>query len=135
MRMHVAKACGLAAGLAVSLSPVLARDASQDRAGLDAAAGRAVFRNVLLADPQAFTRRPLLRTREQARVPVPLPVIAGDVSMVREALNAGAGRVAVRSSLAHESPSGATLAANRTAPAQTDGKRTVRVILASPYEH
>ena len=97
MRMHVPKACGLAAGLAVSLSPVLAQDASQDRAGLDAAAGRAVFRNVLLADPQAFTRRPLLRTREQARVPVPLPVIAGDVSMDREALNAGAGRVAVRS--------------------------------------
>lgn len=134
MRMHVAKTCGLAAGLAVSLSPVLAQDASQDRAGLDAAAGRAVFRNVLLADPQAFTRRPPLGTRGQAQAAVASPVSAGDVSMDREALDAGAGRVAFRTSLtAPEPPSGGTPGAKRTAPAQADGKRTVRVVLASPY--
>ena len=62
MRTHVTKTYGLAAGLTVSLStPVLAQDASQDRAGLDAAADPAFFKNVLLADPQAFSRRPPLR--------------------------------------------------------------------------
>jgi len=133
MRMHVAKTCGLAAGLAVSLSPALAQDTSQDRAGLDGAAGRAVFRNVLLADPQAFTRRPPLGTRGQAQAAVASPVSAGDVSMDREALDAGAGRVAFRTSLPPDAPSGGTPGAKRTAPAQADGKRTVRVVLASPY--
>src|SRR5436190_333092 len=134
MRMHIAKTCGWAAALTVFLNaPALAEDASQDRAGLDAAAGRIVFQNVLMADPQAFARRPPLRTLEPAQRAVVAPVSAGDASMDREALDAGAGRVAFRSSVAPEPPSGATLAAKRTAPAQTDGKRTVRVVLASPY--
>src|SRR3954454_24159973 len=90
MRMHVAKTWGLAAGLAVSLSPALAQDASQDRAGLDGAAGRAVFRNVLLADPQEFTRRAPRGTRGQSLAAVASPVSAGDLSIDREALDAGA---------------------------------------------
>ena len=47
--------------------PALAQDASLDRANLEAAAGRLVFENVLLADPQAFARRTPVRTRDQAR--------------------------------------------------------------------
>jgi hypothetical protein len=134
MRTHITKTYGLAAGLTVSLSaPVLAQDASQDRAGLDTAAGRAVFQNVLLADPQAFSRRPPLRIREQAQGAVVPPVGPGDASLDREALDAGAGRVAVRSSIAPESRPQATLAPKRTTPSQKDGRRTVRVILASPY--
>jgi hypothetical protein len=134
MRMHIAKTCRLVGALTVSLSATaLAQDASQDRAGLDAAAGRLAFQNVLLADPQAFSRRPPLRTLEQPQAAVAPPVSAGDASMDREALDAAAGRVALRSSVAEEPRSNATLAARRTASAQAGGKQTVRVILASPY--
>ena len=133
MHRDLTRACGLAAGLAVSLIPALAQDASQDRAGLDAAAGRAVFGNVLLADPQAFTRRLPLGTGEQARGAVVLLVSAGDASMDRQSLDAGAGRVTLRDSLLREPPSGGAPSAKRTASAQPSGKRSVRVILASPY--
>ena len=58
MRSDVAPAARAVVGLAFLLGgPALAQDASLDRANLEAAAGRRVFENVLLADPQAFARR------------------------------------------------------------------------------
>ena len=42
-----------------------------DRADFDAAAGRTVFQNVLLADPQAFSSRPRLRRGVPAVVTAP----------------------------------------------------------------
>ena len=68
MRSDVAPAARAVVGLAFLLGgPALAQDASLDRANLEAAAGRRVFENVLLADPQAFARRTPVRTRDQAR--------------------------------------------------------------------
>ena len=68
MRSNAATAARAVAGLAFLLGgPALAQDASLDRANIEAAAGRLVFENVLLADPQAFARRIPVRTRDQAR--------------------------------------------------------------------
>jgi hypothetical protein len=113
----------LATGLTLVLvSPALSQEASVDRASLDAAAGRLVFQNVLLADPQAFTGRP--------RRTAPLPaeryarLSIGDVSSDREEL----GRVALPTVAAS-----AATAPRQSEPIQAGRKRTVRVILASPY--
>ena len=96
MRSDVASAAMAAVGLAFLLGgPALAQDASLDRANLEAAAGRLVFENVLLADPQAFARRTPVRTRDQARTMAPAaPASAGDASADREAFDLAAGHAA-----------------------------------------
>jgi len=109
--------------------PALAQDASLDRANLEAAAGRLVFENVLLADPQAFARRTPVRTRDQARTMAPAPASAGDASADREAFDLAAGHAAFRS----QGAEAAVPPMRRTEVAQASGKRSVRVILASPY--
>jgi hypothetical protein len=53
-----------------------------DRADFDAAAGRTVFQNVLLADPQAFSSRPRLR-RGESRAVVTAPATTGDAAADR----------------------------------------------------
>ena len=129
MRSDAATATRAAIALAFLLGgPALAQDASLDRANLEAAAGRLVFENVLLADPQAFARRTPVRTRDQARtIPFAAPASAGDASADREAFDLAAGRAAFRGQ-------GAEAAAmRRTEVAPTSGKRSVRVVLASPY--
>jgi hypothetical protein len=118
---------GLASGLTLLLAaPALSQEASVDRAGLDAAAGRLVFQNVLLADPQAFTAR----ARRTASLPVEKYASIGDASRDREELDVGAGRVASRGSADAAS---AAMAPRRPEPIQAGSKRTVRVILPSPY--
>ena len=99
MRSDVASAAMAAVGLAFLLGgPALAQDASLDRANLEAAAGRLVFENVLLADPQAFARRTPVRTRDRARTMAPAaPASAGDASADREAFDLAAGHAAFRS--------------------------------------
>jgi hypothetical protein len=104
-------------------TPALAQEVSRDRAEFDAAAGRSVFQNVLLADPQAFSSRP--RRREQLASVVPTPAAIGDASADRYELDAAAGRP-VYSSLPGPAPSKREQAAG---PKQ----RIVRVILPSPY--
>ena len=85
MRSDAATAARAAIGLAFLLGgPALAQDASLDRANLEAAAGRLVFENVLLADPQAFARRTPVRTRDQARTTaLAAPASTGDASADR----------------------------------------------------
>src|SRR4051794_29835026 len=80
MRSDAATAARAAIGLAFLLGgPALAQDASLDRANLEAAAGRLVFENVLVADPQAFARRTPVRTRDQARTTaLAAPASTGD---------------------------------------------------------
>jgi hypothetical protein len=118
-------------GLAFLLGgPALAQDASLDRANLEAAAGRLVFENVLLADPQAFARRTPVRTRDQTRtIPFAAPASAGDASADREAFDLAAGRAASRS----QGAEAAVPPMRRTEVVQASGKRSVRVVLASPY--
>ena len=89
MRSDVAPAARAVVGLAFLLGGrAFAQDASLDRANLEAAAGRLVFENVLLADPQAFARRTPVRTRDQARTTaLAAPASAGDASADREAFD------------------------------------------------
>ena len=96
MRSDAATATRAAIALAFLLGgPALAQDASLDRANLEAAAGRLVFENVLLADPQAFARRTPVRTRDQARTTaLAAPASTGDASADREAFDLAAGRAA-----------------------------------------
>jgi hypothetical protein len=131
MRSDAATAARAAVGLAFLLGgPALAQDASLDRANLEAAAGRLVFENVLLADPQAFARRTPVRTRDQARTMAPAaPASAGDASADREAFDLAAGQAAFRS----QGAEAAVPPMRRTEVAQASGKRSVRVVLASPY--
>jgi hypothetical protein len=96
-----------------------------DRADFDAAAGRTVFQNVLLADPQAFSSRPRLR-RGESRAVVTAPATTGDAAADRYELDAAAGRP-VYSSLPGPPPS------KREQVAGPKPQRTVRVILPSPY--
>jgi hypothetical protein len=105
-------------------TPALAQEVSRDRAEFDAAAGRTVFQNVLLADPQAFSSRPRLR-REEPRVVVAAPAGTGDASADRYELDAAAGRPVYSSLPAPTS--------KREQVAGPKGQRTVRVILPSPY--
>jgi hypothetical protein len=109
-----------AGGIVSVASLAIAQDASQARADLDAAAGRIVFQNVLLADPQAFSPRskpipPRFRVE-------PLPP-TGEASADRYQLDQAAGRPAFQSDL----PSAPE--ATRDGPRQ----RSVRVILPLPY--
>src|SRR3954471_9842804 len=96
MRSDAATAARAAIGLAFLLGGrAFAQDASSDRANLEAAAGRLVFENVLLADPQAFARRTPVRTRDQARTTaLAAPASTGDASADREAFDLAAGRAA-----------------------------------------
>jgi hypothetical protein len=131
MRSDAAIAARAAIGLAFLLGgPALAQDASLDRANLEAAAGRLVFENVLLADPQAFARRTPVRTRDQARTTaLAAPASTGDPSADRETFDVSAGRATFRGRGAES----AVPPMRRTEVAQASGKRSVRVILASPY--
>jgi hypothetical protein len=131
MRSDAATAARAAVGLAFLLGgPALAQDASLDRANLEAAAGRLVFENVLLADPQAFARRTPVRTRDQARTTaLAAPASTGDASADRETFDVSAGRATFRGRGAES----AVPPMRRTEVAQASGNRSVRVILASPY--
>jgi hypothetical protein len=106
-------------------SSAFAQDASRDRAELDAAAGRAVFQNVLLADPQAFASRRRI-TPEPARRAIETPAPTGEASADRRQLDAAAGRAILGGTVPASSASTRDQAAG---PRQ----RSVRVILDSPY--
>ena len=131
MRSDVAPAARAVVGLAFLLGgSALAQDASSDRANLEAAAGRLVFENVLLADPQAFARRTPVRTRDQARTTaLAAPASTGDASADRETFDVSAGRATFRGRGAES----AVPPMRRTEVAQASGNRSVRVILASPF--
>jgi hypothetical protein len=89
----------LHAGATLSMgSSAFAQDASRDRADLDAAAGRTVFHNVLLADPQAFASRPRI-TPDRPRRSSDLPAATGEASADRQHLDAAAGRPVFHSAL------------------------------------
>ncbi len=122
------------AALALTLGgPAAAEDASQDRINFDAAAGRVVFQNVLLADPQAFASRSSLGERSPSRTALAPPASSGEASRDRDALDVTAGRVAFRSTLGVDPQSTInTLATRRNSPSQP-GSKSVRVVLASPY--
>ena len=98
MRSDVAPATRAVVGLAFLLGGrAFAQDASLDRANLEAAAGRLVFENVLLADPQAFARRTPVRTRHPARTTaLAAPASTGDASADRETFDVSAGRATFR---------------------------------------
>ena len=106
------------------ITPAIAQEVSRDRAEFDAAAGRTVFQNVLLADPQAFSSRPRVRREQSASVVVPRAA-TGDASADRYQLDAAAGRPVYSSLPAPTS--------KREQVAGPKGQRTVRVILPSPY--
>ena len=131
MRSDAATATRAAIALAFLLGgPALAQDASLDRANLEAAAGRLVFENVLLADPQAFARRTPVRTRDQApTMALAAPASGGDASADREAFDLAAGRAAFRG----QGAEAALPPMRRTERAQASGKRSERVVLASLY--
>ena len=112
------KASALGAVLFCCSAPSAAQEASRDRAELDAAAGRRVFENVLLADPQAFSSWARTRATPGAAVQ---PVATGEASLDREQLDLSAGRAVHRSG------------ASGAAAPQERSNRPVRVILGSPY--
>jgi hypothetical protein len=112
----------MASAVAVlSSAPAYAQDASRDRAEFDAAAGRRVFENVQLADPNAFSRRARV-TPAQAFAMLERPAASGEVSSDRAEFDAAAGRAVHRST----GPARAEHASVRSA-------RPVRVILPSPF--
>jgi hypothetical protein len=112
----------MASAVAVlSSAPAHAQDASRDRAELDAAAGRRVFANVQLADPNAFSRRARV-TPAQALAMLERPAASGEVSSDREEFDAAAGRTV------HPSTGPA-----RAEHASVRSGRPVRVILPSPF--
>src|SRR3954454_16015453 len=83
----------LLAAISMSLAvPVLAQEASRDRADLDAAAGRAIFQNVLLADPAAFSSRARAHTRDDSPRSIHAPAATNEASADRQELDAAAGR-------------------------------------------
>jgi hypothetical protein len=122
--VHRAARAFVGALVASFITPAIAQEVSRDRAEFDAAAGRTVFQNVLLADPQAFSSRPRVR-REEPRVVVAAPAATGDASADRYELDAAAGRPVYSSLPASTS--------KREQVAGPKGQRTVRVILPSPY--
>jgi hypothetical protein len=128
MRGQSRKVLGCAGLALLFASPSFAQDASIDRASLDAAAGRRVFENVLLADPQAFARRTPMNRAQSRPTVTAAPASAGDASADRAALDIGADRTALRSTAAE--PAGRVA---RTESSQSSGRRPIRVILASPY--
>ena len=131
MRCDVATKLVTVAAIAFSLGrPALAEDASVDRASLDAAAGRLVFENVLLADPQAFARHTPVRNQAPPRtIALAVPASTGDASLDRLAFELAAGRPSFRSQGAERPLPPAT----RSEVSQPGGKRSVRVVLAAPY--
>src|SRR3954467_6043592 len=118
----------LLAAISTSLAlPVLAQEASRDRADLDAAAGRVIFQNVLLADPAAFSSRAHARTRDELPRTVQAPAATNEASADRQELDAAAGRPVFSSS------GGRTVVPARKIPEPaTKRARSVRVVLASP---
>jgi hypothetical protein len=122
---HGAARAFLAAFVSSLATAGLAQEVSKDRAEFDAAAGRTVFQNVLLADPQAFSSRPRVRREQSASVVAPRAA-SGDASADRYELDAAAGRP-VYSSLP------APTSSKREQVAGPKPQRTVRVILPSPY--
>jgi hypothetical protein len=130
-----------AAVILASLSgPALAQDSARDRAELDAAAGRLIFHNVLLADPQAFSARPRA-SAVVARMPgsqprtapgqgmlqyIPASAESGDAAADRREFDAAAGRLVPLGNAAGQNPSGTRAQAARSG-------QKVRVVLPSPY--
>jgi hypothetical protein len=116
----------LSAGALLSIaSPGIAQDALRDRADLDTAAGRTVFQNALLADPQAFSPRPRV-TPTPSRLALEPPAPTGEASADRYQLDRAAGRPAFPSTLSNApQPNREQNAAPR--------QRSVRVVLPSPY--
>src|SRR3954447_22000453 len=82
--------------------PVLAQEASRDRADLDAAAGRVIFQNVLLADPAAFASRARARSRDQLPRSAHHPAATNEASADRQELDAAAGRAVFSSTGSQE---------------------------------
>src|SRR3954447_19759793 len=119
----------LSAAISMSLAvPALAQEASRDRADLDAAAGRVIFQNVLLADPAAFSSRAQARTRDASPRTVHAPAATNEASADRQELDAAAGRAVFSSS------GGRAVVPPRKSPEPTTKKeRSVRVVSASPY--
>ena len=105
----------------LSSGPAYAQDASRDRADFDAAAGRRVFENVQLADPNAFSRRARV-TPAEAFAMLERPAASGEVSSDREEFDAAAGRIV--------HPSTGPVRAQH---ASARSGRPVRVILPSPF--
>jgi hypothetical protein len=104
----------------------LAQEAWRDRAELDTAAGRIVFQNVILADPNAFSSRP--RTKPTPpRFAVEALAPTGEASADRYELDRAAGRPAFRNS-----PFGAPEA--KREQSARPRQRSVRVVLPSPYD-
>jgi hypothetical protein len=129
--MTRARTLRAAAGAMLStlvVAPALAQEASRDRAEFDAAAGRVIFQNVLLSDPQAFSARPRSRTRDQRVANVEAPAAAGEASADRHQLDAAAGRPVFHSASPVQP---APTLPREQAPGTK--QRNVRVILASPY--
>jgi hypothetical protein len=119
-------------GLIVPVALVLtgsasAQEFSRDRAELDAAAGRQVFENVLIADPLAFSSRTpaQLHARSVARLEAPAPT--GEAAADRAELDAASGR------RVYASTARATPEPQRNADVQGSAPRRVRVVLPSPY--
>src|SRR4051794_3740674 len=89
----------LSAAVSMCLAlPGLAQEASRDRADLDAAAGRVIFQNVLLADPAAFSSRAHARRRDESPRTVHAPAATNEASADRQELDAAAGRAVFSSS-------------------------------------
>ena len=117
----------LSAGALLSVASTgIAQDALRDRADLDSAAGRTVFQNALLADPQAFSLRPRI-TPTPPRLALEPPAPTGEASADRYELDRAAGRPAFRNS-----PFGAPEAKREQSAGPR--QRSVRVVLPSPYD-
>jgi hypothetical protein len=108
----------------LSSAPTYGQEASRDRAELDAAAGRRVFENVLLADPNAFSRRARVAP-VQSFAALERPAATGEASIDRVQFDAAAGRTV--------STSPARVAGQARAKEEAANARPVRVILGSPY--
>jgi hypothetical protein len=109
--------------------PAFAEDASRDRAEFDAAAGRTIFQNVLLADPNAFSSRPRLRASLSPSLVTEPPATTGEGSVDRRDFDAAAGRADYSALQTQPTPS----PARNAQPNAGKPQRTVRVILPSPY--
>jgi hypothetical protein len=117
----------LSAGAILSVTSLaIAQDASRDRNDLDTTAGRSVFQNAPLADPQVFSSTPRI-TPTSRRFAVDPPPPTGEASADRNQLDRAAGRPVFQSA-----PSSFVPNPKRE---QSAGPRqhSVRVVLPSPY--
>src|SRR5687767_9109209 len=89
------------------VAPAFAEDASRDRAEFNAAAGRTIFQNVLLADPHAFSPRPHLRASLPPSRGVEPPATTGEGSVDWRDFDAAAGRADYSALQAQPMPSSA----------------------------